>query len=125
MFNGRVAVPKPLVRECGSAWQQWQHHLSRERKLLHRTEMWSAPAACAEDLGSSFSALGYRNTDKKIGSTDAVSKSTEIHFEGRNKSFLVVEVFFVGDRVNVLIGSDGRRQLDRPKGGAPRFRCAA
>jgi len=106
MFNGRVAVPKPLVRECGYAWQQWQKHPGQGRKLLHWAEMWSAPAAAEQDLSSLFTQLGYHNTDRKIGSTDAVFKGAEIYFEGKKQSFLVVELFFIGDRVNMLIGGN-------------------
>jgi len=106
MFNGRVNTPKSLVRECGYAWQQWQKHPGKGRPLLRWAEMWSAPAAHEQDLSSLFTQLGYHNTNKKIGSTDAVFKGTEIYFEGKNQSFLVVELFFVGDRVNMLIGGN-------------------
>ncbi|TSA78764.1 hypothetical protein FNU79_18750, partial [Deinococcus detaillensis] len=106
MFNGRVAVPKSLVRECSYAWQQWQKHPGKGRPLLRWAEMWSAPATdnvAPQDLRDLVTQLGYQKTDKKIHSTDAVFQGSELYFEGKDKSFLVVELFFVGDRMNVLI----------------------
>jgi len=109
MFNGRVAVPQSLVRECGYAWQQWQKHPGKGRKLLRWAEMWSAPAVdnvAPQDLRDLITRLGFQKTNKKIGSTDAGFGGSEIYFEGKNKSFLIVELFFVGDRMNVLIGGN-------------------